>query len=109
MGTYDAFSMTGSLMPVPFMIGILFSVHCVLICIHNESIQSCSCVFVNIVLFDIKNSHSCFPSDSMPSTERNITRSVDERFNENGKNYAFRLMIHEMMKTAVRIEMSDLL
>lgn len=27
----------------------------------------------------------------MPSTERNITRPVDERFNENGENYAFRL------------------
>ena len=74
------------------MIGISFSLFIVvLICIHNESIQSCSCVFVNIVLFGIKNSHSCFPSDSMPSTERNIARSVDECFNENGENYAFRL------------------
>ena len=75
--------------------------------INNESIQLCSCVFVNTALFDIKNSHSCFPSDSMPSTERNITRPVDERFNENGENYAFRLTIHEMMKIAVRIEMND--
>lgn len=57
--------------------------------------------------FDIKNSHSCFPSDSMPSTERNITRPADECFNENGKNYAFRPRIHEMMKIAVRIEMND--
>lgn len=90
------------------MIGVSFSLFIVvLICIHNESIQSCSCVFVNTILFDIKNSHSCFPSDSMPSTERNITRSVDERFNENGENYAFRLTIHEMMKIAVRIEMND--
>lgn len=40
----------------------------------------------------------------MPSTERNITRSVDECFNENGENYAFRLTIHEMMKIAVRID-----
>ena len=68
--------------------------------------QSCSCVFVNTILFDIKNSHSCFPSDSMPSTERVILRPVDECFNENGENDAFRT-IHEMMKIAVRIEMND--
>lgn len=45
----------------------------------------------------------------MPSTERNITSPVDECFNENGENYAFRGGgdIHEMMKIAVRIEMND--
>lgn len=45
----------------------------------------------------------------MPSTEPNILRSVDERFNLNGENYAFRLDLHKMMKIAVRFEMGAMI
>ena len=39
----------------------------------------------------------------MPSTERVILRSVDERFNLNDENHALRNQ-HEIMKTAARFE-----
>ena len=41
----------------------------------------------------------------MPSTERKITRSVDERFNRNREKPGFRYVAHEPHEIAVRFEM----
>lgn len=89
------------------MIGISFSLFIVvLICIHNVSIQSCSCVFVNTVLFDIKirihvfRQIRCRPQSGIL---RALWTSVLTRI---VKTMLFET-IHEMVKIAVRIEMND--
>lgn len=57
------------------------------------------CIWMKI--YNIEN-----PWKSMPSTELNITRSVDGCFNPKRWKHGFRYVAHEMMKIAVRIEMS---